>query len=128
MYNFSKLLKKSWANKLFVCLPLFVIQTPSSPFVIQSEAKNLVYIHVYVPEILRFALDDKLCYKEDKKLKTHHSKLITQNSQLNTHNSNSPCFTGIFPNQFSLSQFTGPSGMSGVPPSRKFTKRPLNRL
>ena len=121
MYNFSKLLKKSWANKLFVCLPLFVIQTPSSPFVIQSEAKNLVYIHVYVPEILRFALDDKLCYKEDK-------KLITQNSQLNTHNSNSPCFGSTFPNQFSLSQFTGPSGMSGVPPSLKFTKRPLNRL
>ena len=114
MYNFSELLKKSWANKLFVCLPLFVIQTPSSPFVIQSEAKNLVYIHVYVPEILRFALDDKLCYKEDKKL--------------NTHNSNSPCFGSTFPNQFSLSQFTGPSGMSGVPPSRKFTKRPLNRL
>ena len=31
--------------------------TPS--YVIQREAKNLVYIHVYVIEILRLALNDK---------------------------------------------------------------------
>ena len=38
-----------------------------SPIVIQSEAKNLenilVNILVYVPEILRYALNDTLCYQ-----------------------------------------------------------------
>ena len=52
----------------------------------------------------------------------HTSDIKHQTSKI------SPCSGNFFPNQLLLSHSTGPSGISGVPPSLKFTKRPLNRL